>query len=152
MSEKTIIGIGLLLFSGHQIMTVRELEDKPLVLKRRGMLSFPLETVKGTDRSHRNTVMRLLKEELGIFSTEVEFEGMAPKEFRLIPGMNNIHTLYGIARFVGNPHRTFSPEDTDIEIVGWKSPAELLNENLLRIEVAPILADFAVRNKEEFVA
>ena len=151
MKNHTITGVGLLLFSGGRLMTVRELTSKPEIHKLAGMISFPLETFKQTDENPRGTIKRLLKEELGITNPDhVGVWGIAPKIFKLIPKRDDIQTFYGVANFLGDPETRFQPEDDDIEISGWKTPAQLLNMELIRIEVAPILSHFATMQSENF--
>ncbi len=146
----TAIGVGLLLFSQGRLLTVKELQEKPHYHKVAGMLSFPLETFEKKDRDIQATVHRLLQEELGISSEEIALWGIAPKIFKPIPGRADIAMFYGVGTFLGNPDREFRPTDSDVEIAGWKTPAELLAEKSIRVEVRPTLEDFFLRNRDDF--
>ena len=151
--ETPIIGVGLLLFLGGRLLIVKELKDKPQYHKRKGMLSFPLETFEQEkDVDIRGTINRLLQEELGIIdATEIDLWGIAPMTFRPIPGREDVEIYYGVGTFRGNNNRTFRPQDTDVEIMGWQTPQQLLNEKLKRVEVDPILRDFAKRIQTDFI-
>ena len=136
-----ICGVGLILNDGQgRILVVRELRDKPLILKEAGMLSFPLETVKeGEDPGE--TVYRLLQEEIGIVNiTPPTFFGGT---YRIVP---HAITLACTARIKGKI--TGAPSDgTDTEVVGWMTPEELLKHPCRR-EVAPIMADYVTLCRE----
>lgn len=142
MVENGAIGVGLLLFSNGHLLTVRELKDKPVICKQAGMVSFPLETFRDEDVRPEGTIIRLLWEELGILPEQVKLWGISPRKFHLIPGREDITTLYGIGKFLGNPDQKFIPKDDDIQIEGWKTPWELLSLDNPRIEVFPIINDF----------
>ena len=147
---KSVIGIGLILLHNESLLTVRERESKPQYYKEAGMLSFPLETFEEEDGDFRGTINRLLCEELGISREEVELWGMAPENFRLIPGRMDVEVYYGVGVFHGDPRRRFHPKGDDVDVVGWKTPAELMAERPIRIEVVPILNDFSRKNREDF--
>ena len=147
---KSVIGIGLILLHNESLLTVRERESKPQYYKEAGMLSFPLETFEEEDGDFRGTINRLLCEELGISREEVELWGMAPENFRLIPGRTDVEIYYGVGIFRGDPARSFHPKGDDVDVVGWKTPAELMAEDPIRIEVVPILKDFSKKSREDF--
>ncbi|MFA7209470.1 MAG: NUDIX hydrolase [Parcubacteria group bacterium] len=145
-----VVGVGLLLFSRGQILTVRELENKPQYHKQVGMLSFPFETFEKEDRNTKGTLVRLLKEELGLSKKEVKIWGICPKIFNPIPKREDIRIYYGAASFLGDPHRTFQPESTNVEIFGWLTPTCLYEADPRRVEVRPILEDFTLRIQADF--
>lgn len=137
-----IIGVGFILFSFKdslpKLFTIKELRNKPQYYKKAGMLSFPLETMEPSDKSRRETVIRILDEEMGISPNQVNILRLVEKEFNLIPGRKDISTFYGYGTFLGNPNQKFTPNDSDIEFAGWKSIKELLG-SFIRVEVSPIL-------------
>lgn len=142
----TTIGVGLLLFSNRKILTVRELKSKPHYHKFAGMMSFPLETYETEDKTPRGTIDRLLKEELGIPKEEAVITEIIQRQFFLIPGKEDVVTIYGFGFFLGDPKRRFQPMDNDIEVIGWKTPEELMSSSPIRIEVIPIITDFLTRS------
>ena len=143
-----IIGIGLLLFSSGSIMTVRELKSKPHYHKSRGMLSFPVETFdKDADDTLEDTLLRLSEEELGMRRDEIDILGIIPEIFNPVPDRKDIDIRYGLAAFIGNPYRVFTPKDGEVEIIGWMKPENLYNSVPIRVEVRPILEDFFSRKK-----
>lgn len=137
-----IIGVGLLLFLDGKLLVIRELQSKPQYHKFTGMLSFPLETYEKGDRNFASTVSRLAQEELGIINGEIILRHIVEKRFQLIPNREDISTVYGVADFKGQTNHIFIPQDTDVEIVGWLTPTELLESNSIRVEVRPILEHF----------
>jgi len=140
---KQIIGIGFLLLSKNNILTVEELKSKPALHKKAGMISFPLETFDSEkDKNFFDTINRLLEEELGVEKEEVFIQGICPKAFNIIPNRNDIVTHYGTGLFLGNPNRVFIPKDTDIRVAGWITPEQLLKNANIRLEVHPILTHF----------
>lgn len=146
--DDIIIGIGLLLFSNGRIMTVRELKSKPHYHKFAGMLSFPVETFdRNLDGDFRDTLLRLSKEELGMCQDEISILGIIPEALNPIPGRKDIDIYYGLAAFLGNPNKNFTPKDSDIQIIGWSKPETLYASNPVRVEVRPILDDFFSRKK-----
>lgn len=140
-----ILGMGLLLFiekDGELLFfVIEELMDKPAIAKKQGMKSFPLETHKPGDESEYGTIQRLVVEEIGITPELIEFKGISPQKFQLIPGRPDIFTGYGYARFIGDPGHVFCPQDTDIRFVGWQKMEALL-AGFVRVEVPAILAHF----------
>jgi hypothetical protein len=140
-----IFGVGFLLFtSGNgapRLFTVKELKSKPQYFKSSGMVSFPLETFEEKDGSFKTTIERLLREEIGISPQEVRNCCVVKEKFQLIPGRNDIYTIYGYGLFSGYPKDFFIPEDNDIKFSGWKTIDELLQQNT-RVETRPILEHF----------
>jgi len=140
-----VTGVGFLLFhfinGSPKIFVIRELKDKPVLRKKAGMLSFPLETFKDNDHNHLGTIVRLLEEEVGIALSEVEILGVFSERFNLIPGRKDIETVYGYGLFLGDPCREFIPDDDDIVFAGWMTLAEIL-QHPIRVEVAPIIDHF----------
>ncbi|MDP3965082.1 MAG: NUDIX hydrolase [bacterium] len=134
-------GVGLLLFNQEgKIMVVRELRDKPVILKRAGMLSFPLETWKPQiDRDFSDTLRRLMEEELG---------GEFPCEDLRLFGVWSVIpltvTIVFTARYCGRTDAKFTSKDSDVEVVGWVSPPDLL-QNSVRREVAPVMDELLAR-------
>lgn len=137
-----ILGVGFLLFvsvgRSPQVFVIQELTAKPLLHKEKGMLSFPLETLKPEDLGPERTINRLLVEEVGIPPSQVEICGITPERFNLIPGRNNIWTTYGYGLFLGDPNQDFHPEDDDIAFAGWMTLQALLSSRI-RIEVRPVI-------------
>ncbi len=143
-----IIGVGLLLFApinggAPELFTVEELRDKPKISKRAGMWSFPLETFEASDICPRNTIYRLIQEEIDMsISPElIEILEFSRQEFRPIPGREDITILYSFGLFKGEKGRIFKPQDDDVKPVGWKTFDELLAHEV-RVEVAPILGHY----------
>ncbi len=148
-----IIGVGFLLFSlidgAFKVFTVEELKGKPENKKEAGMMSFPLETFEVKDICPRNTITRLIREEIGVPIDQVEIMGFSFQEFRPIPGREDITILYGFGKFSGDPNQEFKPKDDDIKFVGWFTPKELLNRHFVRVEVPSLLAHFATNFSEK---
>ncbi len=149
------IGVGFLLFStdskNSKIFVVRELKDKPEIYKRKGMLSFPLETFKKSDGGFDGTLDRLIVEEIGVPRNMVLVDRIVPENFYLIPGRSDIITVYGYGFFRGNPAAHLFPSDDDIAFAGWYTCEELLNYPLTRVETAPILQHFLKNYAREFL-
>jgi len=143
--EKVIVGVGFLMFTSERVprlFVVKELNDKPAISKGRGMLSFPLETMKESDGGVvENTIGRLIEEEIGADQSLVKILGVEQCRFKLIPGRDDVETVYGYGLFLGNPEHKFSPSDTDISFAGWHTPTEVLRR-FTRVETAPILKHF----------
>lgn len=148
-----IVGVGFLLFlideGSLKIFTVKELKSKPELHKKNGMVSFPLETYKKEeDGNYCGTIIRLLREEVGIPSDQVRICDVIPDGFNLIPKRRNIWTYYGYGVFLGDPDQSFVPDDNDVVFAGWKSLLEL-SACSLRIEVIPILKHFLLKGHYE---
>jgi hypothetical protein len=146
MPQTTKTGFGLLLFcivdKQPKMAIIEELRDKPLIHKKAGMKSFPLETVdEHCDKNPEDTIRRLLGEELGLDFKNVIFE-ITEKEFHLIPNQRNITTRYAFGFVKGKELPTIEPQDTDITFFDWMSIEELLSQEMLRLEVAPIIHHF----------
>lgn len=141
--EKSIVGIGLLLFAwikgGWRIFTIKELKSKPMIRKESGMISFPLETQEEKDGSMEGTLSRLIDEEVGNISEQVCIYEMVSKKFLIHKGIE-IFYFYGI--FGGDYRQNFSPKDDDIVYAGWWTLEELLAFTKIRVEVLPILQHF----------
>lgn len=150
-----IIGVGFLLFfiidGVPKLFVLRELKSKPEIQKREGMLSFPLETYQKTDSNYTNTVIRLLREEIGISPEQVSIEKIISKNFSLIPGRSDIITVYGYGFFHGDLAAYFYPSDNDIAFAGWYSCKDLLDYPLIRVETAPILRHFLKNHAREIL-
>lgn len=150
-----IIGVGFLLFSIIEgiprLFVLRELKSKLEIYKKEGMLSFPLETYKEKDGNYSNTIIRLLKEEIGISSGQTVIKKIIPENFFLIPGRSDIITVYGYGFFRGNPDAYFCPSDDDIAFAGWYACEDLLNYPLIRVETAPILRHFLKNHAREIL-
>lgn len=148
-----IVGVGFLLFSFFEkipkLFVIRELKSKPEIHKRAGMLSFPLETFKKQDGNFKQTIIRLVREEIGIPLHQVKNIVMISKNFHLIPGRKDIMTVYGYGVFTGEKNACFTPTDNDIEFVGWLTCEELLVCPSIRVETAPILQDFLTNHAEK---
>lgn len=154
MEGKDIVGVGFLLFlpgAPLRLFTVRELEGKPEICKERGMLSFPLETVKEDDASPLATIKRLIEEEIGVDPSQVRICGVEEGRFHLIPGRIDITTMYGFGIFDGDPCSGFHPKDSDIVFADWLTLRELARGLNNRVEVAPILEHFVDYHLESFV-
>lgn len=143
-----ITGVGFLLFSIidkiPKLFVVRELKSKPEICKEAGMLSFPLETFNKKDQTTHGTILRLLHEEIGVSKKSIIICKIVPRRFKLIPGRNDVETIYGYGIFLGNPNQNFNPYDDDIIFVGWMTIRELLAQKT-RVEVHPIIDDFLTR-------
>lgn len=148
-----IVGVGFLLFSVidgvPKLFVIRELKDKPEIFKKKGMLSFPLETFKTADGSYINTIIRSLKEEIGICPDQVADIHVMPDNLHLIPGKNEIVTKYGYGIFLGETDTGFTPTDNDIEFAGWLTCEELLACPLIRVETSPVLLHFLENHRRE---
>ncbi|HUD08678.1 MAG TPA: hypothetical protein VMQ48_01150 [Candidatus Saccharimonadales bacterium] len=150
-----IIGVGFLLFSIvdgiPKLFVLRELKSKPEIYKKEGMLSFPLETYQEIDGNYTNTIIRLLKEEIGISLEQASIGKIISKKFSLIPGRSDIVTVYGYGFFHGNPAAYLCPSDDDITFAGWYTCEDLLNYPLIRVETAPILRHFLKKHAREIL-
>lgn len=149
-----IVGVGLLLFAkiGNipKIFVIQELKEKPEIAKKRGMLSFPLETFKEVDGNPRITLERLVEEEIGISPLQVLICAMEEEKFHLIPGKNDIVTMYGYGIFLGDPGQVFQPKDNDVIFSGWRTLDELA-DCFVRVEVCPIIEHFRLFHYEELL-
>ena len=146
------IGVGFLLFTlvdGFlKLYTVRELKDKPEILKKSGMISFPIETFDPKlDKNEGDTIIRLIKEEIGFPIHQIKKFGIVPRNFFLLPDRKDIKTVYGYGLFTGNSDDTPTPSDSDIVFSGWKTTGELLSLPRIRIETDPILKDFLLEGR-----
>lgn len=152
--DTLVIGVGLMLFAridgANKLFTLKELRNKPLIHKVAGMVSFPLETYEPEDAYVRNTINRMLEEEIGIARDQVKIILISDAKFRLIPGNENIISTYGVGIFHGNPFQEFHPKDDDIIFDGWRTPEELLEQPLIRIEVEPMLKHFREKYLRQF--
>ncbi|MBP9801827.1 MAG: hypothetical protein KBC83_04150 [Candidatus Moranbacteria bacterium] len=152
-NKLVVTGVGLILCTqspqGIQIMVIREIKEKPLIGKRAGMLSFPLETQEAADEgSVIQTMQRCGREELGIDEpADVADYFPVATEFRLFPEARgyDIVTRYGIAWYVGPPDRSFSSASSEIEVMGWMTIPALLASDLIRVETRPVCEDFLRR-------
>jgi hypothetical protein len=144
---KKIVGVGFLMFTFKngdlpELLTIEELKDKPEYCKKAGMISFPLETVEEEDGGFQGTIIRLLKEEVGIHLGQVIICEIIPEKFQLIPGRNDVDTVYAYGIFKGNTDPSnFKPRDNDIRFAGWKTIKEL-RSGFVRVEVGPVLDHF----------
>jgi len=152
--EKVIVGVGFLMFTFERVprlFVVKELNDKPAISKQSGMLSFPLETMREIDGGAvENTIWRLIREEIGVHESFVKILGVEQCRFKLIPGRDDVVTVYGYGLFLGNPEHEFYPSDTDIVFAGWHTPEEMLH-SFTRVETAPILNHFQENHFREVV-
>ncbi|MFH0952203.1 MAG: NUDIX hydrolase [Patescibacteria group bacterium] len=130
-----LCGIGLILVNSEgKILVLEELKDKPIVEKKAGMLSFPLETLEPPETPDE-TVRRLIKEELGdnIIVTNIRFVGA----FHVI----DFALTLGYAADCNNKIEDFQPWSDDIKIRGWLSSEEL-RASFCRKETEPLLREF----------
>lgn len=152
--EKVIVGVGFLMFTIERVprlFVVKELKDKPAILKKSGMLSFPLETMEEIDGGVvEDTIWRLVEEEIGTDQTLVKILGVEQRRFKLIPGRDYVETVYGYGLFLGNPEHKFSPSDTDVAFAGWHTLVEV-SCSFTRVETAPILNHFRKNHFREMV-
>ncbi len=151
MSDRTvIIGVGLILHrigpdGTIQILVVREKRAKPLIHKKIGMLSVPLETQEEQDRgSTIETMLRCGREELGLQNGDMSEIFPVAAEFRLFSDVEeyDVVTRYGTARYVGNPDRRLVSLSGDTEVVGWMTISQLLAQPLIRVETRPVCEHF----------
>ncbi|MBI2439293.1 MAG: NUDIX hydrolase [Candidatus Moranbacteria bacterium] len=151
MRAKT--GVGFILSSvvdkETKFLVIEELRDNEEIFKKSGMISFPLETMEEGE-SPKETIFRLLEEELGIASHEVEISEIPGQKFRFFPG-KNIVTRYGYGFLLGDPYRAFTPKDTDIRIRGWMSIEELRGYGNVRVETLPILNHFVASYRARYI-
>jgi hypothetical protein len=149
--KKKIVGVGLILYrvddqGRMRIRVVRETRAKPLIRKKAGMLSFPLETQETQDEgSIIWTMRRCAGEELGISLDQMVECFPVATEFRLFPEIEqfDIVTRYGIARYIGTLlDAGFSSPSGDTEAAGWMTVPELLARPLIRVETRPIYDHF----------
>jgi len=143
---KNILGVGFLAFTMNdsgklKIFTVKELQDKPEYFKEKGMISCPFETYEKKDVTPRGTILRLIKEEMGILNGQVEICHIFPEKFNLIPGRRDVFTAYGYGVIRINRNQIFQPEDDDVTFFGLKTIPELFRYPV-RIETAHILDHF----------
>lgn len=139
-------GFGLLLFSiidkTPQLVTVMELQSNPKIAKQAGSISFPLETVdRNLDHCARDTVDRLLVEELGLNPGQVTYE-ITDAEFNLIPTNKLITTRYAYGFIHSKEPYHINPQDIDIIFYRWMPMDDLLDHPNTRIETKPILTHF----------
>jgi 8-oxo-dGTP pyrophosphatase MutT (NUDIX family) len=134
-----LCGVGLVLVNPDgYVFVLKELQDKPIIEKVAGMLSFPLETVE-LPETPDETVYRLVREELGddITIANLSFVGA----FHII---RSALTL-GYAATCENDLADFRPQSDDVETVGWLHPQDLL-QRFIRKETEPILRAFLSRD------
>lgn len=144
VNNNKVFGVGLLLFKSKdskKFFTVREKKAKEEILKEAGMISFPLETYKKEDRIFENTLIRLIREEIGISKDYISSLEIIDQRFNLFPKRPDIYTLYGVA-FLKKDVIDLRPSDNDdVEFFGWMEAQEL-KEFPVRREVWPILEDY----------
>ena len=137
-----LTGVALILIASStgRLLVLKELKDKPIIKKKAGMISFPLETVAPGERKEI-AVQRLIFEEIGVeVDADPIFFGGA---FSIIE-----QTQTFAAYAVCDDEFVPTPRDEDVEFYGWLHPRELLcSGNPLRIEVAPIMKAFRVQFK-----
>ncbi|MFA6047782.1 MAG: hypothetical protein WCV59_02825 [Parcubacteria group bacterium] len=143
---KNILGVGFPVFSINdsgelEVFTVKELRDKPEYFKKKGMISFPLETFEEKDVTPHGTILRLIKEEMGFLNGQVKICHIFREKFNLIPGRRDVFTAYGYGIFTGDRNQILQPEDDDVAYFGWKTIPELFRHSV-RIETSPILDHF----------
>jgi 8-oxo-dGTP pyrophosphatase MutT (NUDIX family) len=147
MDNNKLFGVGLLLFrskESNKFFTVKEKKTKEEILKRAGMISFPLETYKKEDGSFANTLIRLIKEEIGISRDCISNLEVIDQSFNLFPKRPDIYTFYGVAFLKTNEVVPRPSDNNDVEFFGWKEAREL-KEFPVRAEVWPILEDYYKR-------
>lgn len=127
-------GVGLLLFSEKgRILVLKELISKPVIQKRKGMLSFPLETLEDSE-SPKEGVQRLIHEEIGNVSI-LDIKEFGTFEFYHPTCHVTIHAFSGST----NEEFTANPTDSDVTHHDWMSPQILIKESEIRLEVQPII-------------
>jgi ADP-ribose pyrophosphatase YjhB (NUDIX family) len=127
-------GVGLLLLSNKsKLLVLRELAAKPIIQKRKGMLTIPLETIERNE-SRSQALSRLLVEEVGIVKIYDLYQ-LRSFEFIHPDCKVNIHA------FVARVDKEFiaDPADDDVIHHGWMTPDQLIAHQHKRIEVDPIV-------------
>lgn len=129
MEIKIINAVGLLLFAPTgNIFVLEELQDKPIVEKKAGMLSFPFETMEENESSS-GTLQRLMSEEIGgqeFLSSKFNFV----KKFyffyhnQTIVAPCWVYSALCFQEFVANP------SDSDIAHHGWVDPKDLIGMHI----------------------
>jgi len=135
-----IRGIGLIILAGDtgRILTVKELEDKPVIKKTAGMRSFPEETIKNGE-SVASAMQRLMIEEIGIvLEQEIRY---FINEKAVTDKLSNVTMSIG---YVKVPMEFEArPVDNDIIFGGWHTIEDMLSgEILTRVETKPILETY----------
>jgi ADP-ribose pyrophosphatase YjhB (NUDIX family) len=133
----TLRGVALLLFSnrGH-ILTNRELESKPLIRKRSGMIAPPMETLEPNEHPDAG-VIRLTNEEIGAeFSSAIsQLQPFGNFSFEHPECRVVIHAYTAVTK-----HEFVSaPADHDVVYYNWLTREALLSHPQKRIEVHPIV-------------
>lgn len=140
-SDQRLYGAALAVYcrSTHRFLLLTELEDKPKVLKKQGMLGFPTETREPYDDTVRATISRLLVEEIGVRNIGADVY------LRLHPADTFAHAIpvYVAWTIVDTEFRA-NPRDTDVQHAGWYTAAEIKTlmhaEDAVRVETEAILA------------
>jgi predicted NUDIX family NTP pyrophosphohydrolase len=134
---ETIRGVGLIVIAGNtgKILTVKELEDKPVIKKRAGMRSFPEETVRRNE-SIADAMQRLMIEEIGVtINRDINY---FIQDKVVVSDLPQVLMSVG---FIQVPMEfDVIPVDIDIIFGGWHTVEEMLSGKILtRIETGPIL-------------
>ena len=140
-SDDRLYGAALAVYcrTTKRFLMLTELEDKPKIFKKSGMLGFPTETKDTEDPTVRGTIKRLLREEIGV----EEMEGDV--YLRLAPATHFPHGVpVYIAWTIVEREFVTEPNDTDVQHAGWYSIDEIqsfvVQEDMARIETETILS------------
>lgn len=135
--SRIFYGVGLILFNtAGQILTLKELQSKPLIGKKSGMISFPLETVEHGE-TYNKTLRRLLREEIGI---NIDKVNMPVKCGNFMHHFDNCTVYYQIyMSMCFNDDIKCNPEDDDVVFNEWLLPDVLIEFKNTRVEVGLFL-------------
>lgn len=151
--ETKTVGVGLIILNPEmRLYVVQEQCTNPRIMKRSGMLSFPLETQEDRDNgSIEGTLHRLIEEETPYDVSDIELLGIHPESFQFFPDQPHIHTRYAYAKFADHMdvHRHSTEGlsvDGTVEYRGLMRIYELMNQDMIRVEARPILEHFLLNH------
>ena len=130
MTQTLISGVVLVIHCSttNRFLLLEELEDKPLIAKTAGQVSFPCETRKDLEIGWEKTTVRALREELGIQIQPTDVPKTAclnpekPIRFKYPTG---VQVDLAIVRLSYAEEFSALPEDTDVRHYGWFSGKEI---------------------------
>lgn len=145
---KKTVGVGLIILDPEmRLYVVEEQRTNPRIMKRSGMLSFPLETQEDRDGGIKGTLHRLIEEETPYDVSDIELLGIHPEPFQYFLDQPHIHTHYAYAKFADHMdvhrHSTVGLSvDGTVEYRGLMHIYQLMNHDMIRVETRPILEHF----------
>ena len=111
-------GVALFVFDGNgQAYLIKEKRSKPFIGKKAGMLSIPMETMKGGE-SPAEATQRLLREEVGL--SVVALYCIGSSYFEPVDHPDGVMYMIHCVRAMCDGSMTVDPQDLeDVAPYGW---------------------------------